>query len=252
MSDSKEIATNSSPISFMDLIAQNVNNPDFDVAKLNALIDANIRVNKIQSEIDFNMAMAALSEEMPRIIKGGSVGYKEDKKNPDSKVIEAFKFARYEDIDEVLRPLLVKYGFSLSYSSEERAANGGGLIFTGTLSHKGGHSRSASIPLALDSSGGKNNIQGMGSTTSYGRRYTMCMLLNVVTVGEDDDGKGLDAFITNEQAVEIDMLITETGAKKITILKLAKANDVREIRVKDFNRVLNSLKALKLDSLGVK
>ena len=178
---------------------------------------------------------------MPRIVKGGTVGYKEDKNDKKSATVEAFKFARYEDIDAVVRPLLVAEGFSLSFNTEQR--EGGGCIMHGTLSHKDGHSRTASIPLALDLSGGKNNIQAMGSTTSYGRRYTMCMLLNIVTVGEDDDGKGDEDVLETEKAVEIDLLIVEVKADKAKFLKFMGTDDVRHIKSADYQKALNALRA---------
>ena len=79
---------------------------------------------------------------------------------------KAFKFATYENIDRVIRPYLQAEGFSLSFTTAPRTADGGGAIVSGTLSHKSGHSRSASISVALDSSGGKNNIQAIGSSFS--------------------------------------------------------------------------------------
>src|SRR5581483_8370196 len=108
-------------------------------------------------------------------------------------------------------------------------------------SHKDGHSRTASVPLALDTSGGKNNIQAMGSTTSYGRRYTMCMLLNIVTVGEDDDGKGIE-FVSNEQAVEIDQMIGKVKADKTKFLQVMGVDDVRHIRANEHKKAIALLK----------
>jgi hypothetical protein len=44
------------------------------------------------------------------------------------------------------------------------------------------------MTLPLDTSGSKNNVQAVGSSTSYGKRYTATLLLNIRTKGEDDDG----------------------------------------------------------------
>jgi hypothetical protein len=43
--------------------------------------------------------------------------------------------------------------------------------------------------LQLDTGPGRNQNQAMGSTLSYGKRYTAEMLLNIVREGEDTDGK---------------------------------------------------------------
>jgi hypothetical protein len=85
----------------------------------------------------------------------------------------------------------------------------------------------------------------MGSTTSYGRRYTMCMLLNIVTVGEDDDGRGADSVVENEQAVEIDLLIAEVDANKGKFLKFMGVGDVRDIKAADYQKAVNALAAKK-------
>lgn len=212
-----------------------------DADTMQKLLDMQLTVMQRQAEIEFNEAFTQLSAKLPRIVKKGSVAYK-DKQSGKSD--EAFKFATYEDIDVKVRPLLIEHGFSLIYDTEERA--GGGLIMTVTLLHVKGHNRKSSIPLALDSSGGKNNIQAMGSSSSYGRRYAMCNILNIVTIGEDDDA-GSAFPIDTEQAAEIDALIRETGMNREKFLKVLKVEDVREIRQKDAARALNTLKARKLD-----
>ena len=87
------------------------------------------------------------------------------------------------------------------------------VIITGTLAHRDGHSITDEIPLSIDSSGAKNNVQGVGSTISYGKRYLVGMLLNLVFEGEDDDGHRAGAKqITVEHAAELKALLQETGA----------------------------------------
>ncbi len=63
------------------------------------------------------------------------------------------------------------------------------------------------MPLPLDTSGSKNNIQGMGSSLTYGKRYLVTAMLNIVTEGEDKDGND-NPPITEEQVNKIrDMFI---------------------------------------------
>lgn len=232
-----EVTTQSNTM--IDIIAKAASDPNVDVTKLEKLLDMQERIMEKQAEIDFNEALARISKLMPRIVKGGTVGYKEDKNNKNSATIEAFKFARYEDIDKAVRPLLEAEGFSLSFDTVMK--DGGGVVMTGTLAHKSGHKRCASLPLALDVSGGKNNIQAMGSTTSYGRRYTMCMLLNIVTVGEDDDATSAE-FVTHEQAVEIDVLARKVGANIPAFLKWIGAESIQEIPAKNYAKAMKELK----------
>lgn len=180
--------------------------PAVDVAKMRELLGLQKELMSMQAEQQFNEAYHRLQLEMPRIKKNGSVEYKGK---------EAFKFATWEAIDAAIRPLLQREGFSLSFDTGPRQGDGGGIIVTGTLSHIGGHKRMASIPLALDSSGGKNNIQGMGSTFSYGKRYCTTALLNIITEGEDDDGvRGGVQFIAEADADELRTLAQQAGRQE--------------------------------------
>jgi len=46
------------------------------------------------------------------------------------------------------------------------------------------------MPAPPDSTGGKSNVQAVGSTNSFLRRYIVCNIFNIVVVGDDDDGTG--------------------------------------------------------------
>jgi hypothetical protein len=165
----------------------------------------------MQAEQQFNEAFHRLQLEMPRIKKDGAVEYKGK---------EAFKFATWEAIDAVIRPILQREGFSLSFDSAQRQGDGGGIVVTGKLSHTGGAHRTASIPVPLDTSGGKNAIQGYGSAMSYGRRYTATALLNIVTEGEDDSGvRGGVKFIDEVRLAQITALIVETKSDRNRLMQ---------------------------------
>lgn len=230
--------------SIMAMIAKAQDDPLFDIAKMERLFDLYERAQKRQAEIEFNESLSRISQKMPRITRSSTVAYDVDKNDKTKGKVDAFKFASYENIDKVIRPLLVEEGFSLSYTTEPRVGDGGGLMMTGTLSHRSGHSRSASISLALDASGGKNNIQAMGSSSSYGKRYTMCMLLNIVTVGEDDDGNGA-TFITTEQVLEIESQLEEIDADLAKFLEFMNVETIGDILLKDLPKATNMIAAKK-------
>jgi hypothetical protein len=137
-------------------------------------------------------------------------------------------FARWEDMDAVLRPMLDAVGLFLTFDAVPRPGDGGGLIVTGSLRHRSGHSVSASMPLAIDTGAGRNNLQAMGSTLSYGKRYAAEMLLNIIRVGDDDDGKlGGTKFITEEQADELRSMAKEIGRQEGPLLDSFFAGSVR-------------------------
>lgn len=214
--------------------------PGANIAAIEAMLNAQERLENRQAERAFNEALSRIAAKLPRVKRSGKVEYAVNKNDPKGPKEEAFKFARYEDIDKAIRPLLVEEGFSISFTTEPRVGEGGGLNMIGTLSHVQGHRRTASIAVALDSSGGKNNIQGMGSSSSYGKRYVTCMLLNIITEGEDDDGTSAEP-ITVEQAAEIDLKIVEVGADKKKFLDYLRTDSVLNIRARDYKKAMAAL-----------
>lgn len=224
----------------MQMIRDMAANPNADVDKMTALLNFKREVLKDQHEIEFNQALARLLKKLPRIKKDGVVEYAVDKARPDGPKKKAFNFATWENVDSVIRPLLEEEGFILSFDSVMK--EGGGAVITGTLLHSSGHSRSSSIPLGLDGSGGKNNLQGMGSTLSYGKRYTTFMLLNIVTEGEDDDGvRGGMVFIDEKSVTAINELLEETKADKSRFLQMMEVAEVENILAKDYSVAMNAL-----------
>jgi len=215
------------PMSFMEMIAQNVNNPDFDAGKLNALIDANERVKKIQAEIDFNADMLELQKQLPVIKKNGEIDY--------GKGGKPIKFAKIDDIEKEIRKIYLPLGFRLSFDQD-------GDTHIGILTHKNGHKEISRIKVPSDSGGGKNAIQSIVSSGSYAQRILLKRLLNLVFEGDDDNGMG--GTITIEQAAELDKELRESGMDREKFLKLADAPDVQSITLKNYGRSLNAVQAM--------
>lgn len=228
--------------SMMSLIELATTKKEIDPEKLHSLLDAQERFLERRARDAFNESVEWVISNMPKIVKNKAVLY--EMKKEQGKMETAFKYATLEDIDRLIAPLLKTAKLRISTTTRER--EGGGAVVISKLTHSLGHSDTCEIPLPLDTGGGKNNIQAMGSTFSYGRRYGLCALLNIVVIGDDDDAQGAEP-IDNEQAVEIDLLITQSGVKKDKFLKMLKVDDVRQIRGKDFNRAVNSLKAALYD-----
>lgn len=211
-SDPAVASLRSEPRTLLAAIVQLASNPAVDVQKLDALLNMQERMEVRQAEIEFNQALARLSQKMPRVNKNGTVTLK-TKEGKDS---GSYQFAKWQDIDRIIRPLMAEEGFSLSFDSQQRQGEGGGIIVTGTLLHRDGHSKSASMPLALDAGPGRNNLQAMGSSLSYGKRYCAEMLLNIVREAVDDDGVtgGAPKSITEEQRDALNILADHAGANK--------------------------------------
>lgn len=156
-------------------------NPEVDMDKFERMIDMQERILKRNAEQAFSADFAAMQSELPRIARNGCI---EIKDRNSGRVTQSTPFAKLEDINDGLRPVLQKYGFGVSFSIEQ---NQSGITVTAKLLHKLGHSERTSLTLPIDTTGSKNAVQGSGSTVSYGKRYTMSAILNIST-GDDMDG----------------------------------------------------------------
>ncbi|HEV2301510.1 MAG TPA: ERF family protein [Stellaceae bacterium] len=225
----------------LSLIAKAASDPAVDVAKMQALLAMQKELIAEEARAAFNAAFARLAARLPRVRKSGEVSYPANKNNPEGPQKKAFAYARWEDIDAAIRPLLLDEGFSLSFDTAPHP--GGGAIVTGALLHAAGHEKCASIgPLPLDTSGGKNNLQGAGSTFSYGKRYTATMLLNLTFEGEDDDGRrGGAEFISAEEVKRLSDLLIETKSDLDRFLQFMGVAGLPNIEKRDYPRAVNAL-----------
>lgn len=236
-SASRELAPFSTPAtSMLDVIARASTDPRCDVGKMQALLNMQRELIADQARAEFNEAMARLQPDLPRIPKRGVVDRGPGKGR--------FPYGKWEDIDALIRPLLTREGFSLSYNTEQRD---GGIIVTGSLRHRAGHVETASLgPLPADTSGGKNPVQALGSTAAYGKRYTTTMLLNLTFEGEDDDGQGgEDEFITEQQGRDIARLLQETDSNVERFLHHMKVHETSALRQSQYQHAIGMLKSKK-------
>lgn len=153
-------------------------NPEVDVAKLEKLIEMQERILRHNAKAEFDAAFAQMQGEIPVISEKGEI---------EVNGVVRSTYALNEDIQDIVRPILLKYGFSIRHRHE--TTDGNRIKTTGILSHRGGHSEQDEFETPPDTSGSKNNIQAIGSARSYGQRYTTMSLLNIATRGQDDDGR---------------------------------------------------------------
>lgn len=161
----------SSGQSLIPMIDKLVERPEFDVEKLERLLDMQERIMNRTAMEQFNTAMAMMQDKLPSIEERGKA--------------HNTMYATFEDINDVAKPIMKEFGFAVSFRVQNVQ---GGIEVTGVLMHKGGHREETTMTLPLDTSGSKNAVQAVGSSVSYGKRYVMSALLNITTRGADDDG----------------------------------------------------------------
>ena len=209
----------------LKMIAALARDKDADVDKFDRLLALRDRDRDREAKRLFDFALARMQPHIPVVSRRGTIEIRA--KGPsgerDGKILQSSKYALWEDINEAIKPILGDHGFGLSFRSGDHE---GKIKVTGILSHEAGHREETSIILQHDSTGSKNTVQAVGSTVSYGKRYTAGMLLNITSRGEDDDGEkgGGDPLVvgdplTDAQATEVVELAAAVGCPGKTLLK---------------------------------
>jgi hypothetical protein len=160
------------------IVARAAADPNVDIDKLERLLEMQERVHARNARTAYYAALAEMQPSLPVIEERGAIS------TDRGKTVQS-TYALWEDVNEAIRPILAVHGFSLTFKVR-RSENE--ITTTGILSHREGHSEETELALPTDTSGSKNAVQAVGSSTSYGKRYTAFALLNLTTTGEDDDG----------------------------------------------------------------
>lgn len=218
----------------LEIIAAVARDPHTDVAKLEQLLALQERIQVKDAEIAFNQAFARMQPQLPRIQKNGKIDLGRGK---------PMSFARYEDIDYAIRPVLTREGFTLSFTSEPTDK---GVLMTAVLAHALGHSRSSKMALPPDAGPGRNALQAIGSSHSYGKRYLTAGILNLI-MGDDDDGNAA-GWITEQQADSLLTLIQQCATPRMVaeevqgkFLEHMGAKTLGEIHARDYRKAVTVL-----------
>jgi hypothetical protein len=164
--------------SLMAVISRAASDPAVDVDKLERLMGLYERMSDRSAKGAYAAALAEMQPSLPIITEKGAIS------TDKGRTIQS-TYAKWEDINQAIGPVLAAHGFALSFRTG--LAGDGKITVTGVLSHKDGHQEETTMTLPHDSSGSKNAVQAVGSSTSYGKRYTAMALLNITSRGEDDD-----------------------------------------------------------------
>jgi hypothetical protein len=224
----------------LDFIQSAITDPRADVAKMTQAVDLYERLLRHDAETAFNQAMARLAPKLPRVQKNGTI---------DMGAKGQIPFAKYEDVDRMIRPLLIDEGFTLSFAGEPSTK---GVTITCRLMHTLGHSVTSTMELPPDQGPGRNQLQALGSSRSYAKRYLVLDILNIITVGEDDDGASV-GVLTDQELSTVRNMMAEcelTDQETEGFLKVMHVESEEKILHRDYGKALNNLK-MKLATPGV-
>jgi hypothetical protein len=202
-----------------------------DLDKLEKLMALQERWEANEARKAFNDAMGAFRAEGITVAKDSRVTYKTDKGVTD------YVHASLGNICNVVGAAMAKYGLSYRWNTQQTE----GLIkVTCVVSHKQGHSESVSLQASADSSGGKNNIQAIGSTVSYLERYTLLAATGTATEYQDDDGRGSDPieYISANQEADLTALLDEVGANKKAFMDYFKIDKIEDLPADEYKKAV--------------
>lgn len=201
---------------FLSLMQQALTTPNMDMSVLKEMLAMQKEVMAQQAIIDFNNDFSAMSKEIPVIAH--------------TKKSYSTTYTPLEDIVNIVRPILSKYGFSISFNNTQESS--GFIKITCQLRHKAGHMIENMLVLPTEApTKGMNAMQAIGAAISYGKRYTLCGILNIATTSDDDN----NGFATNAKTelskkplsdARLDKAIEQVNAGTITIDSITDAYDL--------------------------
>jgi len=207
-----------------------------DADKIGKLMELQSAWEDRDAKRQFNEALAAFQSSMPPVFKG--------RDGPRGN----YKFAAYEDIMKIARPVLRENGLAVSFLQEETEFT---LTVRCRVSHIAGHSEETPFTLPKDGpikSKEGNNVtsqaQAQGSANSYAKRYCLCNALDIVVTGEDDDGaNALTEYVTKEQVDTLAELLAKCPKGTIdSLIEWAECDGLSDMPASKFAKAVSTLK----------
>lgn len=219
----------------LNMIERASRDSSVDIDKLKQLLEMREKIEERAAQREFNEALSRVQEATVRIVA--------DKENNQTRS----RYASFAALDREIRPIYSRLGFNLSFDTGETGSTDEVRIMC-HVSHSSGHTKTHHIDMPADGLGAKGSavmtkIHARGSAVSYGRRYLLIMIFNLaISLDADDDGNAAGGeLITEEQALELQKGIEETGSDIAKFLKYFQAADLGLIKAKDFPRAVSAL-----------
>jgi len=188
------------------------------------------QVQADESAITFAERLAAFQSDCPPIHKGRTVNMGGG----------GYSFAGFDDIMRKIQPILSRHGLTPSFSAD--LADEGRMTIVCSI-RCGIHEHKSSVTLPMPAGVKVNDTQKAGMAMSYGKRYALCMALNIVVTDEDNDAGGMAEAITENQAIQLMDMVESCGADLPRFLKFAGADSIADIPASRFQGCFDALAA---------
>lgn len=186
-----------------------------NTAAMTQLMALHERMEDRRAEREFAAAFVALQSEIPVIVA-------------QTAIPSRGKYERFEDVMRVLKPLLSKHGFSVSFDQLADTR----ITVTCHLRHISGHSQSTKFAVRL---GGKadSETQADCKASTTAKRNSLLQALNIVIrqdcLQDEDDARNAGECISAGEAFALEQRVVKCGADRNGFLAYANAESFEEI-----------------------
>jgi hypothetical protein len=163
----------------MQMIARHVEMGG-SIEQLEKLYELQQRWQADEARKAWNAAMTGFKADPPIITKNKHVSYASKGGRTE------YDHATLDEVANKISAAMAPHGLSFRWETEQ--ADGGFVTVTCIVAHRDGHSERTALTAGRDQSGGKNDIQSIGSAVSYLQRYTLKAATGMAESGQDDDG----------------------------------------------------------------
>ena len=222
----------------MQVIERAAMDPDFDVEKLDKLLDVKERWDREEARKAYFAALARAQANMPIVNKNRHVKFKAKSGGADTD----YWHADYGNLIETVKPHLTAEGLSHDHDVRQ---DGNMITVECILSHEQGHSKSVVMTAPPDNTGGKNQIQQIKSSVTYLKRATFEAVTGAATEDGDDDGRGAyqDDTISVSQVAWLNAEIEQVGADRAAFLNYLGVAELEYLLVADFAKATRAIEA---------
>lgn len=162
-----------------------------DAESLEKLVSLYERVEAVGARKAYYAAHAAMQAELSPVVHNTVASMESDRGK------WSYTYAKLDHLERVLKPYLVRHGFSYTWGSE-LADDTRVLRVTCTLRHEMGHSEASTFPAFIGQASKRSSAtQEVKKAETYGQRQSLCSVIGVSTgAAHDDDGAGLGVDLT--------------------------------------------------------
>lgn len=188
--------------------------PSVDSDKIGHLVELQEKMVDRAAKDRFVRAFAHACQNMPIITK-------DDKIEHNGRFIGWFK--KYEDLREIVDEIINPLGLTVSHDSDQIDGGKGGITVWTVITYMDPEytwvEERGRMPVPPDTGGAKSAAQALGSSTTYGERYSLAAAFGIVQKGLDRDGSSIPRAqlagpSENQEIIDAGQIAAASGTKE--------------------------------------